>query len=229
MFEQGRRVATASRVPDARFGSKEFAELERYLVRREMPASALDMSTLEGYLTGLAAGPTRPATGRWLPRVWGRCRNTVEALPFASTAELRDFRLLALAFLSQVRWHVEQPSPIYTPLFHRFSNHLRGADPWCCGFRLAMRLERTAWRPLQRTHPELLRFVELHGTPRGLAGVARARDAEPRTLAELAADAMPRIVRFWQSWRPRSLAGGEEVRQENARLSYVLRGPEPPD
>ena len=216
------------RVPDARFGREEFAALERYLARREMPASALDMSTLEGYLTGIAAGPTRPTTGRWLPRVWGRCRNTAEALPFASTTELRDFRLLVLAFLSHVRWHLEQPSPAYTPLFHRFAPHRLVADPWCCGFRLAMRLERTAWRPLQRAQADLLRFAERYGTPRGLAGVARAREQEPQTLADLVGDAMPRIVRFWRLHPPRGVIA-VEVRQQNGRLSYVGPDRDAPD
>jgi len=49
----------------------EIDELAEFLISDETPEEYMDISTLDGFLTGLVIGPDTIMPSRWLPVVWG--------------------------------------------------------------------------------------------------------------------------------------------------------------
>ncbi len=49
----------------------EIDELTELLISDETPEECMDISTLDGFLTGLVTGPDTIMPSRWLPVVWG--------------------------------------------------------------------------------------------------------------------------------------------------------------
>ncbi len=49
----------------------EINELAEFLISDTTPEECMDISTLDGFLTGLVIGPDTILPSRWLPVVWG--------------------------------------------------------------------------------------------------------------------------------------------------------------
>ena len=77
--------------------------------------------------------------------------------------------------------------------------HIEVVDEWCVGFVKGMRLDSKAWMPLKKKRPDLLKPIELFGTPRGWKEMEASSDPEKmhRLWSKRIAPAVQEIQRFW--------------------------------
>lgn len=80
------------------------ADLERlgdFLVSDDVPDSAMDVATLEGFLTALAIGPRMAMPSAWLPWVWD-LEHGKEGVIFASTEQANEIVSLIMGWSNQI-------------------------------------------------------------------------------------------------------------------------------
>lgn len=118
----------------------------------ELPADgALNTEALDGYLTGLLAGPAlarRLKGGDWLPLVWGG--DGADGAPFTSNRQRKRVTVLVLRHLRHLDAVLSTNADQWQPVFSVAEADERefvDASDWCAGFLQAVDLDREAWAP----------------------------------------------------------------------------------
>ena len=140
-----------------------FDELADWLTLRR--TGITDVVELEGFLTALVVGPNTLSPTLWLPKVWGG-----RTPKFKAVAELNRFVALVMALYNEIALTFDQAPQTFRPTFYESKLEKRRVvivDEWCSGFLKGMRLDAQGWKPLKRDRPELLKPIELFGSPAG--------------------------------------------------------------
>jgi len=140
-----------------------FDELADWLTLRR--TGITDVVELEGFLTALVVGPNTLSPTLWLPKVWGG-----RTPKFKDVAELNRFMALVIALYNEIALTFDQAPQTFRPTFYESKFEKRRVvivDEWCSGFLKGMRLDAQGWKPLKRDRPELLKPIELFGSPAG--------------------------------------------------------------
>jgi len=140
-----------------------FDELADWLTLRR--TGITDVVELEGFLTALVVGPNTLSPTLWLPKVWGG-----RTPKFKDIAELNRFMALVIALYNEIALTFDQAPQTFRPTFYESKFEKRRVvivDEWCSGFLKGMRLDAQGWKPLKRDRPELLKPIELFGSPAG--------------------------------------------------------------
>jgi uncharacterized protein len=140
-----------------------FDELADWLTLRR--TGITDVVELEGFLTALVVGPNTLSPTLWLPKVWGG-----RTPKFKDIAELNRFMALVIALYNEIALTFDQAPQTFRPTFYESKLEKRRVvivDEWCSGFLKGMRLDAQGWKPLKRDRPELLKPIELFGSPAG--------------------------------------------------------------
>jgi len=140
-----------------------FDELADWLTLRR--TGITDVVELEGFLTALVVGPNTLSPTLWLPKVWGG-----RTPKFKDVAELNRFMALVIALYNEIALTFDQAPQTFRPTFYESKLEKRRVvivDEWCSGFLKGMRLDAQGWKPLKRDRPELLKPIELFGSPAG--------------------------------------------------------------
>jgi uncharacterized protein len=168
---------------------------------QSLPAdNAMNIESLDGYLTALVVGPPllqRLRTGDWLPTVWGGDGD--DALPFASQKQRKRVTMLVLRHLHAIDQQLRMAPAQWEPVFsiaETDDDELVDAEEWCIGFLQAVALDSEAWAPLfddAEIGPALVPLALLGADDSGLgdADLARLADAAERDqLSRAVADAV---------------------------------------
>jgi len=145
------------------FDNDAFDELADWLMRRR--TGITDVVELEGFLTALVIGPNTVSPTLWLPKVWGG-----RTPKFKDVAEMNRFVALVVGLYNDIALTFDQAPQTFRPTFYetRFEGRrVVIVDEWCLGFLKGMRLDAQGWKPLKRERPELLKPIELFGSPTG--------------------------------------------------------------
>jgi uncharacterized protein len=145
------------------FSNDAFDELADWLMRRR--TGITDVIELEGFLTALVIGPNTVSPTLWLPKVWGG-----RTPKFKDIAEVNRFVALVMGLYNDIAFTFDQAPQTFRPTF--YESRVKGrrvviVDEWCFGFLKGMRLDARGWKPLKRERPELLKPIELFGSPAG--------------------------------------------------------------
>jgi uncharacterized protein len=125
------------------------ADLERlddFLSSDAAPESAMDVATLEGFLTALVIGPSVVMPSAWMPWVWDfeHGRQEVE---FADMAQAQDVMGLIMGLMNRIAGAFEYDPASFDPVFFRDATW--GAAEWCEGFLAAtQRFDAAGWSGL---------------------------------------------------------------------------------
>ena len=186
------------RTPTYGLSDQDFKELDGWLMRRR--TGITDMVELEGFLTAIIIGPTTLMPMAWLPKVWGGKQPR-----FKSPEEMNRFMALVMGYYNDiVMWFEHQPER-FQPTFYQSmfeGKRVIVVDEWCVGFLKGIRLDAAAWKPLKKQRPELLKPIELFGSPRGWKeisagdGVAIHKKWSPKIAPSVRA-----IHQYWVPYR----------------------------
>jgi uncharacterized protein len=118
--------------------------LQRFLLSDATPQDSMTLCELDGFLTGVAAGPEAVPMEEWSPVVWG------SGAPHYRNAEQRKLILNLLARrYADIANLLEGSSKDKTPVYaHRSDEGIFMACTWTGGFLQAMELRGQAWLPL---------------------------------------------------------------------------------
>lgn len=145
------------------FTNREFDELAAWLERRRKGIT--DVVELEGFLTAIVIGPNTQLPNTWLPKVWGGKQPN-----FMDLAELNRFTMLVMGLYNDLALAFDQDPHEFRPTFYEFKDagrRIQIVDEWCFGFLKGTRQDAAGWKALKRERPDLLKPIELFGSPAG--------------------------------------------------------------
>lgn len=189
---------------DTALSPTELLELETFLDSDDAPESAMDVSTLEGYMTAIVIGPHAVLPSRWLPWVWD-FENGKAAVVFASMEQANRVMSLLMRMMNGIADTFMRDPAVFEPMYWREVRW--GAAEWCEGFMLGTQFS-DAWSLLWVGKPKLVTpFLRL-GTDEGIELMRKAGDAQ--NWMEAVEPALVEIHTFWKARRadsPPALSG----------------------
>jgi len=201
---------------------RELDELDNFLSDESFEERAMDVSTLEGFMTAVVIGPRPVLLSEWLPWVWdleeGETKPQFDSKEHAS----RIMSLVVRNYNSVVHTFLDDPASC-EPVFWRGGQW--GAAEWCEGFILGFQFADEAWSLLGVAQPTWFTpFLRL-GTDDGIAMTKELGDGE-KWMNEI----VPSLVRIHAYWKdnrgsqPKGIVRDEFRLGEQKDVSPVVRG-----
>jgi uncharacterized protein len=189
-------------------GSVDLEALDQFLMSDASPESCMQLSDLDGFLTGIAIGPELVMPSEWLPMIWGG-----DEPVFDSAEQAQTVIGTIMGRYNEIRRALDTDPETYAPIFWEGPDGEEIAADWAEGFVDAIRLRLDAWQPLlenRRASIMLLPILALCSDPEG----ASPLEADPQDDIDLvaeAADQIPTCVAdidaWWKDRRRRPAAG----------------------
>ncbi len=120
--------------PPTSLTDADLQRLDEFLSSDAVPESAMDVSTLEGFLTALVIGPRMVMPSAWMPWVWDFEQGRKEA-EFADLAQAQDVMGRVMGLMNRIADAFQHEPASFEPVFLRDSAW--GAAEWCEGFLAA--------------------------------------------------------------------------------------------
>src|SRR5215203_4456158 len=190
-------------------GEVDLDAIDLFLASDASPEGCMQISDLDGFLTGIAIGPELVLPSEWLPEVWGG-----EEPVFADEEQARSVIGAVMGRYNEVLRELDGDPEGYAPIYWEGPDGEDIAGDWAEGFVDAIRLRPEAWRPLLEDREALVLLMPIlalcgddeGGLPLGL---------DPEAEAELVAEApglipacVAGIAAFWKERRGLPVAGG---------------------
>jgi yecA family protein len=180
----------------------DLAELEALFPPDRDLSDGVSLSTLDGLLAAIAAGPAPLPPGEWLSILWHG------SAPNPANEDRQLFRPIRARLDQIVRQLAEDPNA-YTPIFRTADDGAIVTTEWARGFLTGVQLRPAAWAPLTETQ-EGMRFLvtilsqlpDWDGQVRAASGRADADIAAFRRKGQkLIPASVVEIGRFWKRRR----------------------------
>lgn len=174
--------------------------LERFLMSEQAPADCMQLSDLDGFLTGIVIGPERIPPEEWLPLVW-------QGEPeFESAEERARIVGIVLARHEEILWTLTQSPEDFAPIFWQDEDGEPIAQDWAEGFLEAIRLRPDAWTPLFESTDHSVVITPIAALWQDEDSEGDLDETEEARLRAEATDLVPAAViaifRFWRRQRP---------------------------
>ncbi len=124
-------------------GPVDLEALDQFLMSDASPENCMQLSDLDGFLTGIAIGPELVKPSEWLPRIWGG-----EEPVFEGLEQARTVIGAIMGRYNEILRVLDTDPEAYDPLFWEGPDGEAIAADWAEGFVDAIRLRPEAWRPL---------------------------------------------------------------------------------
>lgn len=189
------------------FTDQDFQTLDEWLQRRR--TGIYDIVTLEGFLTAIVIGPNTLMPMVWLPKVWGGRQPR-----FKDLEEMNRFMALVMGLYNSIVYQFESDPAGFEPTFYESKDGRKRVvivDEWCEGFIKGMRLDAEGWKRLKRERPELIRPLQLFGTPAGWRELAAGGLVKMhKKWSVQVAPSVREIYAFWLPHRRSQLPPGDQ-------------------
>jgi uncharacterized protein len=189
-------------------GPVDLEALDRFLMSEASPEDCMQLSDLDGFLTGIAIGPELVVPSEWLPAIWGGDEPVFESIEQAQTV----IGTIMGRYNEILRALSTDPEG-YEPVFWEGADGEVIAADWAEGFVDAIRLRPEAWRPLLEDREALVMLMPILALCGDSEG-GSPFELDPEEDADLLAQApelIPACVagidRFWKERRGRPKAG----------------------
>lgn len=167
----------------------------------------MDISTLNGFVTGLLIGPETIVPSRWIPEIFGV--DSPDGMIWESEADTGRYMGLIFAYNNSLAELFDTQPASYKPLFHfrRVGDRESvSITQWCSGFMTAVELALDSWAPLieDEEAKELLFPLLLYGTDEGRATLEKKpdfRNMSPQEWFEAIPLMVQKIRRYWLPYR----------------------------
>lgn len=174
--------------------------LERFLMSERAPAECMQLSDLDGFLTGIVIGPERIAPEEWLPQVWNG------EPEFETPAEAAKITGIVLARHEEILWTLTQSPEDFAPIFWQDDDGEPIAVDWAEGFLEAIRLRPDSWTPLFESKDHSVVVTPIAALWQDDDTQSDLDDAEEARLQAEATDLVPAAViaifRYWRRQQP---------------------------
>jgi uncharacterized protein len=192
---------------DLSFNDAALDLLDTYLLSDQSPPESMQLSDLDGFLTGIAIGPELVMPSEWLPYVWGG-----EDPVFDDQAQASAVLGAIMGRYNAILREIEAGT--FEPLVWQAPDGTVIAADWAEGFMHAVVLRSDAWEPLMRSKRHgilLLPILVLCGDENGEPVLELDLDAADRVMVE-AAEFIPacvsQIAAYWRKRRPLPAGAG---------------------
>lgn len=184
---------------DERPIDKTLRELDDFLCSDIVPDTAMDASTLEGFLTALVIGPDMIPPSQYMPWIWDMYNGENEII-YDSMEQMNDsMNLIMLVWNNIAETYSNNPSSFEPAYFRAFE---WGAADWCEGFLLGTQVSSETWDTLWMAHPKLVTpFLRL-GDKTETELTEKVKEAEKWMSA--VPEALEGIHAFWLGRRSNS-------------------------
>jgi uncharacterized protein len=171
--------------------------LDQYLSSENSPEDCMQLSDLDGFLTGVLCSPDLIPPSEWLPVAMGQ--SELDVSPEIITLLMDRYNEIVSALNAE--------PPMLEPIFWQAKEGHVIAMDWCEGFMEAIALRRNGWDELLQSpkgrewmFPILAHLVDDSGEP--LIGTAEEEiDAVLNAAARAIPETVPLIFTFWQAKR----------------------------
>ena len=180
----------------------EFKELGDFLASPAIQASAMDVATLEGFLTAVAIGPQLVSPSAWLPWVWDMEGGVIEP-EFDSQEQASHIFSLLMRLYNAVLDAFATDSASFEPVFHLGGQQV--AAGWCLGFLQGFMFDDEAWSLLMVGQPTWFAPFMRLGTEEGVDDTDKADDAQ--VWLNCIVPSLANIHAFWLARRPSEPSG----------------------
>lgn len=120
--------------------------LDAFLSSDRSPDDCMQLSELDGYLTGIAVGPEMIMPSEWLPHIWGEDGEA----GFEDMEEAQDVLGHIMRRYNEIVQSLDAGPEAYVPVFWEDDEGQPDPIDWVDGFVRAMALRVDAWEPLAR-------------------------------------------------------------------------------
>ena len=148
----------------------EIDELAKFLISDETPEECMDISTLDGFLTGVLIGPDSIMPSRWIPVALGETEQ--DEMAWKSRKEAERIMGLVMRLYNSIAQDFQCDPPDFNPLFMintATDEEVIVIDEWCWGFMKSVELSPESWEPLFDDEEQKAGIfpISLHGTEKG--------------------------------------------------------------
>lgn len=178
-------------------------ELAEFLTSERAPAGCMDLSELDGFLAGLAAGPVAVPEAEWLAEIWD------EAVPaFRDNAERAAVEDAIRQRFEAIGAGLDASPMSFVPILWVDARGNTVSEDWAAGFMQAVSLRAMEWQPALMDEDASALLIPIAS----LAGMAldeteRGEDLLPEDALEGLAEDAERVLpvcvlglrRFWQA------------------------------
>jgi uncharacterized protein len=189
-------------------GPVDLEALDQFLMSDASPEDCMQLSDLDGFLTGIAIGPELVMPSEWLPAIWGGDEPVFESMEQAQTVIGT-----IMGRYNEILRELDTDPEGYEPVFWEGPDGEVIAADWAEGFVDAIRLRPEAWRPLLEDREALILLMPilaLCGDAEGGSPLELDPEEDADLLAQ-APDLIPACVvgmhGFWKERRGQPKAG----------------------
>ena len=192
----------------------EIRELDQFLLDADRLEEAMDVSTLDGFLTAIVCGPKTIMPSEWMRWVWDMERGE-ETPTFKDHGEAQRIVGLLMRHMNDVAATLYESPEDYEPLLLENPNDgdtVPVIDEWCFGFMKGVQLDAEGWAPLLAGKPEWMSTILLYGSEDGWEALeAKTLSLDQhRMLADGLADSVRKIHALWlEKRREQSTTGAQ--------------------
>jgi len=154
---------------------RKLQDLDEILCSDNVPETAMDASTLEGFLTALVIGPELIPPSQYMPWIWDMYYGK-EEMVYDSMEQMQDTMGLFMELWNDVAQTFSTNPSGFEPAYVRAAEW--GAAEWCEGFLLGSRLFGEAWVTLWVENPQLVTALKRLGDDDGIEITKKEGDAE---------------------------------------------------
>lgn len=124
----------------------DLGRLDAFLLSDATPDSAMDVSTLEGFLTALVIGPNVALPSAWMPWVWD-FESGMAGVVYESMEQAQAITGLLMGLMNRIADAFHRDPESFEPVFYRQA--VWGAAEWCEGFlKATVTFDDQAWAGL---------------------------------------------------------------------------------
>jgi uncharacterized protein len=189
-------------------GPVDLEVLDQFLMSEASPENCMQLSDLDGFLTGIAIGPELIKPSEWLPAIWGD-----DEPVFENEEQVQAVIGAIMGRYNEILRELDTDPEGYEPVFWEGPDGEVIAADWAEGFVDAIRLRPEAWRPLLEDREALILLMPilaLCGDAEGGSPLELDPEEDADLLAQ-APDLIPACVvgmhGFWKERRGQPKAG----------------------
>jgi len=177
--------------------------LDTFLLSDYVHSSAMTLSELDGFLTGLLVGPELILPNEWMPIVWGE-----EPPNFENAEQAEAISALLMARFNQINFGLNQTPPAIEPLIMEDRNGDLLGEIWAEGFVTAIEIRAKSWMPIFDTdHAAAVSLIMALADPERIHELTGDEDAQSVLMNSITSElplTLAAIQSFWQKARASS-------------------------